>query len=295
MPERFEVKPKEADQRLDKLLRQRYPDLSFGATQKLIRGGRVRVNGKRAKAADRIDVGAIITLPFQGEQAGVKAHSLAALSLYEDDTMLIINKPQGLAVQGGSNVQQHVAKMIEGTDLRLVHRLDRDTSGILVLAKGALNAKHLTRAFADQNVSKAYVALVPDVPKDAGTLSMPIGKVLVGGEGRMEVRPDGQEAETEFSVLQRGTGGVLVKLTPKTGRTHQLRVHCAAVFGGIFGDTKYGDAKERAKSLRLHAWQIEIIQPDTGETISVEAPLPSAFEQELQRLDLSLPQIWSPA
>ena len=145
MPERFEVLEKEANQRLDKLLRQRFPALGFGATQKLIRGGRVRVNGRRAKAADRINAGAEITLPYQGPPDSTpkahstphsNIHSLDSLKVYEDACLLALNKPQGLAVQGGSKVQTHIAQMIEGADLRLVHRLDRDTSGLLILAKG---------------------------------------------------------------------------------------------------------------------------------------------------------------
>ena len=272
--------------------------------KKLIRAGRVRVDGKRAKAADRMGVGAQITLPYQGEQAGGQAglhsHGLESLKIYEDSSLLAINKPQGLAVQGGSKVQSHIAKMIEGSDLRLVHRLDRDTSGVLILAKGALNAKHLTHAFSDQSVSKSYLALVPQAPKDRGTLNLPLGKILIGGEGRMAIDPEGQEAVTDFEVLGRSlmdkTGACLLKLQPRTGRTHQLRVHCAHVFGGIFGDTKYGEANMRASSLRLHAWQLSLNAPlDTGEVLHLKAPLPDAFIKDMQRLDLNLPDIWSPA
>ena len=294
MPERFEVRAGEAEQRLDKLLRQRFPDLGFTQTQKLIRGGRVRVNGKRAKAADRMTAGVIITLPFQRTPATPRTHNLTSLTLYEDKALLIVNKPQGLAVQGGSHVRQHMAQMIEATDLRLVHRLDRDTSGALVLAKGALSAKHLAQAFADQAIEKTYLALVPTALHDQGTLRLPLAKVLVGGEGRMQVHPEGQEAITNFKVLGRSSGGCLLKLTPQTGRTHQLRVHCAHRFGGIFGDLKYGQAKACADSLRLHAWQVALPHPETGEALRAEAPLPDVFSKDLKRLDLYLPKIWSP-
>lgn len=296
MPERFEVRASEADQRLDKLLRQRFPNLSFGQTQKLIRGGRVRVDGKRAKAADRPTKGATITLPYQGEgQPQPKsATGLEGLKIFEDDTLMAINKPAGLAVQGGSSLKVHIAKMLEGTDLRLVHRLDRDTSGLLLLAKGALAAKQLTRAFAGQEVEKTYLALVPQADVDEGRLTLALTKVLQGGEGRMAVSPEGQEAVTDFAVLARGPAAVLMALKPKTGRTHQLRVHCAHVFGGIFGDSKYGEAKNLTKGLCLHAWKAGLTHPETGETLSLEAPLPSFLETELAKYDLTLPQTWSP-
>ena len=304
MPERFEVTTKEADQRLDKLLRQHYPDLGFGDTQKLIRGGRVRVNGKRAKAAARIEAGAIITLPYQWtaehkERTAERGGSpLDRLAVHQDETMMVINKPAGLAVQGGSAVATHVAEMIEGTDMRLVHRLDRDTSGLLVLSKGALNAKHLTQAFADHSVEKSYLALVPEAAQDEGRLDLPLKKILVGGEGMMAVAAgdeEAQEAITEFRVLARAEDGTcLIQFSPKTGRTHQLRVHAAHMFGGILGDSKYGDAHHRAKSLRLHAWRLKLPHPDTMEMISLEAALPADFSGHLARLEIDLPQEWSP-
>lgn len=296
MPERFEVGASEADQRLDKLLRQRFPALSFGQTQKLIRGGRVRVNGKRAKAADRIAKGALVTLPYQGEAQApaTQSQDLGAFQIYEDGHLIALNKPAGLAVQGGSAVKTHIAGMLEGTELRLVHRLDRDTSGLLLLGKGALMAKLLTRAFAEQAVQKSYLALVPQAAKDQGTLTQPLKKILVGGEGRMAVAPDGQEAVTDFQVLARSETAALLRLSPKTGRTHQLRVHCAEVFGGIFGDSKYGVAKERSRGLCLHAWRAELAHPETGEALALDAPLPSSFQQTLGRYDLELAEEWSP-
>lgn len=311
MPERFEVRAQEADQRLDKLLRQRFPALSFGQTQKLIRGGRVRVDGRRSKAADRIERGAIVTLPFQGEPEAPppqSASQIAAFKIYEDESLVALNKPAGLAVQGGSGVKTHVAAMIEQTDLRLVHRLDRETSGLLLLAQGALAAKHLTRAFANQEVQKSYLAVVATVPSDQGQLRLPLQKILVGGEGRMAIAPpdggrdgarDGQgvraqEAVTDFEVLDRRAAGVLIRLSPRTGRTHQLRVHSAHVFGGIYGDSKYGDSRDRAKLLMLHAWQARLSHPETSETLEIEAPPPDAFMAVLDRLEFKIPQQWKP-
>ena len=186
MPERFEIQRNEADQRLDKLLRQHFPNLTFGQAQKLIRGGRVRVDGRRAKAADRIPAGAVLTLPYQGTIKGETpcAPALDKYKLYEDETLLALNKPAGLAVQGGSGVQTHVAGLIADTNLRLVHRLDRDTSGALLLGKGALAAKQLTRCFANQGVERRYLAVVMHADQGSGTLNLWLRKTLCGGEGR---------------------------------------------------------------------------------------------------------------
>ena len=304
MPERFAVQLREADQRLDKLLRQRFPALSFGQTQKLIRSGRVRVDGRRAKARDPVPAGAMVTLPYQGQDQGQEtalppAHAaLAKLRLYGDDSLVAIDKPAGLAVQGGTLVKTHVAGLIAGTDLRLVHRLDRETSGLLLLGQGALNAKVLTRAFARQEVEKTYLAVVPRVDRQAGTLTFPLKKALVGGEGRRVIAsPQTQGAQmavTDFEVLGRSAAGVLLRLAPRTGRTHQLRVHCAQAFGGIFGDSKYGAAQDRASRLLLHAWRLQLAHPETGEALALEAALPPAYVQALETLRLSLPETWSP-
>ncbi|MGB0717694.1 MAG: RluA family pseudouridine synthase [Alphaproteobacteria bacterium] len=301
MPERFEVRTKEAEQRLDKLIRQRFPALSFGQTQKLIRGGRVRVDGKRSKAADRVSLGAIVTLPYQGGRRQVHQERLRLfddIKLYQDAEMIVINKPAGLAVQGGSAVKHHIAKMIDGTDLKLVHRLDKDTSGVLILANGALTAKILTRNFADQTVEKKYLAVVPRVSRDEGTIKLPVVKLIVGGEGRMAIaqsqQASSQEAITNFEVLDRNSTGVLVQLSPKTGRTHQLRVHSAHVFGGIYGDTKYGSSKDHASTLLLHAWRVQLPHPSTEESLSLEAAPPDTFLAALRRLNLNLPQTWKP-
>jgi len=179
-----------------------------------------------------------------------------------------------------------------------VHRLDRDTSGLLLLAHGALMAKHLTRAFADQAVRKTYLAVVADVEGQEGQLNLPLRKILQGGEGRMVVAkaddPEAQSAVTDFSVLAHGAGGVLVGLQPRTGRTHQLRVHCTQAFGGIYGDSKYGQAKDRTRGLMLHAWQADLEHPQTGEPLRLEAAPPPAFLEALARLDLRVPEQWSP-
>ena len=296
MPEQFKVGAADADQRLDKLLRQRFPALSFGQTQKLIRGGRVRVDSKRARAADRIAQGAMVTLPYQGavQAPASRSQDLVAFQIYEDASLIALNKPAGLAVQGGSAVKTHIAGLLAGTELRLVHRLDRDTSGLLLLGKGALMAKALTAAFADQTVQKSYLALVPSAVEDQGRLTWPLKKILLGGEARMAPAPKGQAAVTEYQVLARSKTAALLRLAPRTGRTHQLRVHCTEQFGGIFGDHKYGAAKDRASGLCLHAWRVALAHPETREPLALEAPLPRRFQETLVRHDLGLAETWSP-
>jgi len=301
----LEITADQAGQRLDRLVKGLAPHIGFGAQQKWFRTGQVRLNGKRVKGAERVEVGDALRLPPQAqrhnerEDAGpdpVLVAQLQACTIFDDGQVLAFNKPSGLAVQGGSKTPRHVDGALPafaneaGEMPRLVHRLDRDTSGVLMVGRGRETAAFLTKAFAARDARKTYFAIVAAWPEgeDAGVISAPLIKARLGGEEKVYVdyeHEDAQDAETLFRVERRAANGlVLLSLEPRTGRTHQLRVHAAHFGGPIMGDGKYGKRLTgewtAPKRLYLHAAKLELTHPD-GSLISLNAPLPSAFEEAL--------------
>ncbi len=326
------VAPDEAGMRLDRWFRAHYPALSFGHLQKLIRSGQVRVDGGRVKTNARLEPGQAVRIPPLGRGAidddndmvvlpgtlgsgkasrtataprekgtprrpASDAEALRAMTLYEDDEVFVFNKPQGLAVQGGSGLTRHVDAMLEalrdkkGQKPRLVHRLDRDTSGVLVVARTRLAAQKLAESFRKRSTRKVYWALVRGVPKPKqGRISTWIGKEG-GPEGeRMQVAHHGDDnashAVSVYSVVETaGQKLAWLSMRPITGRTHQLRVHAAHIGHPIIGDPKYFEAEESwdfpggiQKKLHLHARRIVIPHPRGG-TLDVTAPLPLHMQQ----------------
>lgn len=291
------VDPGEAGVRLDRWFRRRWPHLSQGQLQKLIRSGQVRVDGARAKADSRLEAGAQVRVPPLPDKADVAeerkgldprdAAFARSLVLYEDEEVLALNKPSGLAVQGGTKTLRHVDRLLsawgEGpTRPRLVHRLDRDTSGVLVLGKTPGAAAKLAGAFARRRAEKTYWAIVAGFPKPGeGVLELPLVKKGVG-DREMVVPAEPKElgaepAETEFVTLARaGPRAAWMALRPHTGRTHQLRAHMKAMGHPILGDPKYGDEASRELSgdlkLQLHARRLALPHPSRG-TLILEAPL----------------------
>ena len=306
------IEADQAGQRLDRLVKTLAPQTGFGALQKWFRTGQVRLNGKRVKGAERVAVGDLLRLPPQAAGDPIVSRdaadaqtsadprlveSLRSVILLDHGPVLAFDKPAGLAVQGGSRTTRHVDGALpafagEGGEIpRLVHRLDRDTSGVLVTGRGRAAAAALTRAFAAREARKTYFALVAGWPEglEAGVIDAPLRKGRVGGEERVfvysEGHADAQTAETLFHVERRGADGrVLLSLEPRTGRTHQLRVHLAHAGGAILGDGKYGQSLSsnwRApRRLYLHAARLEIEHPDGG-LLKLDAPLPSAFSEAL--------------
>ena len=305
----------QAGQRLDRLVKALAPHVGFGAQQKWFRTGQIRLNGKRVKGAERVAVGDLLRLPPQAAREPSGSHtsadsraggpapdpwlveSLRAAILLDQGPVLAFDKPAGLAVQGGSKTTHHVDGALPafageaGEIPRLVHRLDRDTSGVLVTGRGREAAAALTQAFADREARKTYFALVASWPEgqEAGVINAPLRKGRVGGEERVfvdsEGHADAQAAETLFQVERRGRNGrVLLSLEPRTGRTHQLRVHLAHAGGAILGDGKYGQRLPAdwaaPKRLYLHAARLEIAHPEGG-MLRLDAPLPSAFDEAL--------------
>lgn len=289
----------EADQRLDRWFKRHFPAVAHGQLSKLLRTGQIRVDGKRAKANQRLEAGQSIRIPPLGDaqphlqfakpvrrDTETGAELIEAV-LYRDDEMIAINKPAGLAVQGGSGTTKHIDGALDSLRFgaperpRLVHRLDKDTSGVLVLARSQRAARRLTHAFRAKSALKVYWALVVGEPKPAsGQIELPIGKLPGKAGEKMAVdHENGQTAVTRYVTLEKlGRRAALVALYPVTGRTHQLRVHMEAIGTPILGDGKYGGAEAFlqgegvSRKLHLHARAIRIPDED-GVPVEVIAPL----------------------
>jgi 23S rRNA pseudouridine955/2504/2580 synthase len=301
-----EVAADEAGLRLDRWFRRHYPALTHARLEKLLRTGQVRVDGGRAKASQRLEAGQAIRVPPIGEAAARAQiptapvserdrRALEAAILHIDASVIALDKPAGLAVQGGSKQDKHLDGMLDALAFeaperpRLVHRLDRETSGVLLLARTARAAAALTRSFRESETEKVYWAIVAPVPSPLeGRIDHRLLKQPGQGGERVRVDEDeGLRAVTEYRTLDRaGRNVAWLELRPLTGRTHQLRAHCAAIGSPILGDDKYGrrDAVsgglDLPKGLMLHARAIRIPHPDGGE-LRVEAPVPAHFRRAL--------------
>jgi 23S rRNA pseudouridine955/2504/2580 synthase len=289
--------------RLDRWFKRHYPHVVHSALEKLLRTGQVRVDGGRAKANIRLEKGQTIRVPPLPKpvEEGVEVRKSEAnpkdkafvrsLTVYEDDDILVVNKPHGLAVQGGSKTDRHLDGLLtaaasDGQRPRLVHRLDRDTSGVMVLGKTPAAAAHLAKAFRQRETKKLYWAMTHGVPNPrVGRIDLALSKQM-GTDGRERVRisdPDGevgQHAVTRYAVVDHAADEVaFVALMPVTGRTHQVRAHCAAIGAPVIGDPKYGGAASKLrgaldKRLHLHARALRIEHPN-GKIMTFTAP-PSA-------------------
>ena len=301
----------EAGMRLDRWFRAHFPDVAFGHLQKLLRSGQIRVDGKRVKTNSRLEPGQSIRVPpLDAAAAAAKRQrpagpndELRPLLLYEDDAVLVFNKPAGLAVQGGSGLSRHVDQMLKawrdrrGQKPRLVHRLDRETSGVLVVARTRLAASRLAAAFRSRSTRKVYWALVAGVPKPRhGRISTWLAR---GGDSeKVAVVEHGSDeashAVTHYSVVDRvGTSLAWLTMRPVTGRTHQLRAQAAHIGHPILGDPLYFDLKDWTlpggiqNRLHLHARRIVIPHPDGG-TVDVTAPLPPHMQQSWNLLGFDI-------
>ncbi len=287
----------EAALRLDRWFRRHYPALGHGRLEKLLRTGQIRVDGKRVRSGDRLSAGQEVRVPALAELpppapalsvAPAEAARLRRQILHQDAAVIVLNKPPGLAVQGGTRVERHLDGLLDalrfGNDERprLVHRLDRDTSGVLLIARTAAAAAFLTRAFRDRATRKIYWALVAGRPKPAqGRIDLALAKR--SGAGGERVRPDAEEgkrAVSQYRVVESaGERASWLALLPLTGRTHQLRAHCAAIGTPILGDFKYGAAQAllaglpTTRQLHLHARALALPHPQGG-VLRVAAPLP---------------------
>jgi 23S rRNA pseudouridine955/2504/2580 synthase len=298
------VAGEEGELRLDRWFKRHYPALGHGRLEKLLRTGRIRVDGKLARSGDRVTAGQAILLPALGDMAPPAAPAARLVSpsdeamlqhavLHRDDALIVLNKPPGLAVQGCSGTDRHLDGLLDALRFgsaerpRLVHRLDKETSGVMVIARTPAAAAFLTRAFREKTTRKIYWAIVVGLPKPAqGRIDLPLTKFP--GRGRERVRTDaedGKRAVTWYRVIDSvGARASWVALQPVTGRTHQLRAHCAALGTPILGDAKYGAAAAHLagvpgqKWAHLHARALAIPHP-AGGVLRVAAPLPRHMRQ----------------
>jgi 23S rRNA pseudouridine955/2504/2580 synthase len=300
------VAPEDGEQRLDRWFRRLFPQVTQGQVQKYLRTGQIRVDGKRAEANLRLMGGETIRIPplppagakpLKPKTSDREAEALRELVLFKDDWVIALNKPAGLAVQGGSKLDRHLDAMLDslafdGERPRLVHRLDRDTSGVLLLARTRQAAQRLGLTFRDHHTRKYYWAIVTGVPKPhQGKINAPLAK-LGGARGeRMEIDEDeGRDAVTLYQVVDHAMKAAWVALWPLTGRTHQLRAHMEAIGTPILGETKYTREIHPAEvelsfpdlgnvRLHLHARRLILPHPSGKGKIDVSAPLPPEMKK----------------
>ena len=317
--ETIEVKSSEAGIRLDRWFRVHFPDVGYAYLQKLLRTGQIRVDSRRVEANERLEAGARVRVPKVVRQEKKPAapavkpplglskadrSRIEHMILYEDDHVLVLNKPFGLAVQGGTGTKRHIDGMLAGMAdrfgdrPRLVHRLDRDTTGVLLVAKHRDAAAKLGRIFQTRSAAKTYWALVKGVPKPhQGKVEAPLVKAAgPDGDRVRKALPGEQEvamhATTHYSLIDRvASKAAWMSLKPVTGRQHQLRAHMALIGHPIVGDNKYGGdkntpAEQIEDKLHLHARRLVLPHPYSGGKIDVTAPLPEHMKKTWELLGL---------
>lgn len=331
------VEVDEGDQRLDRWLKRRFPHLNQIRIEKMCRKGELRVDGGRVKPASRVQVGQTVRvppLPEPGDEprpprisrvSDADAEMIQNAVIYRDRDILALNKPPGLAVQGGSKTERHVDGMAEALIFdadekpRLVHRLDRDTSGVLLMARTRRVANALTTAFRARETRKIYWAAVAGVPQPKmGTIRFALEKSLghgPGGAGEkmycvdprdMDAHPDAKRATTDYAVLSAlGQRACWAALVPITGRTHQLRAHMAEIGHPIIGDGKYGGSGQEnlgdgwgaslggevSKKLHLHARSLTLTHPISGARLTLTAPLPAHMQRTWDQVGWSVSDV----
>jgi 23S rRNA pseudouridine955/2504/2580 synthase len=295
--------------RLDRWFRRNLPEASFNMVSRWARTGQLRVDGKRATPGDRLAVGQQIRIPpaepSPNARPVLQRRSLSEdeiafvneLVIYRDAAAIVLNKPPGLATQGGTKTKVHVDALLDGLvdpgepRPKLVHRLDKDTSGVLLVARTARAAAFFSKAFSGRTARKIYWALAMGVPSpDEGTIDLPIAKQPGTGGEKMHVdEANGLAARSRYRLIERaGNRAAWLELQPLTGRTHQLRVHLAAIGHPIVGDGKYAGQEafltgSISRKLHLHARRLRIDHPDGGK-IDITAELPAHFAESLAGL-----------
>ena len=295
--------------RLDRWFKRHLADTSFTTVAKWARTGQLRVDGARATPGDRLSAGQVIRVPPPEPKAAPapkrerpplsddQTAFIREMVIHQDAAAIVINKPPGLATQGGTKTVEHVDALLDGLRFeaegrpKLVHRLDKDTSGALLVARNARAAGYFAKSFSGRTARKVYWALVVGVPSiEDGMIELPIAKQPGTGGEKMHVdEAEGQPARSRYRVIERaGNRAAWVELQPFTGRTHQLRVHMAAIGHPIVGDGKYGGQAAFltggvSRKMHLHARRIRIDHPDGG-AIDVSAELPAHFAESMALL-----------
>lgn len=280
--------------RLDRWFKAHYPEIPHSRLEKFLRKGEVRVDGGRAKSNRRVAQGEIIRIPPLPESSSAKPAAAAPedaafindLVLYQDDAIIALNKPSGLAVQGGSRTRRHIDAMAgalakDGVAPRLVHRLDKDTAGLLILARTRRAAQLLGAAFKSHKIEKIYWAVTVGCPNPRqGRIDLPLTKAS-GISGHEKMVPDpgkgAKAAVTDFQLIEEAGPAAFVALRPVTGRTHQLRAHMAAIACPILGDRKYGGEaaiiEGTQSKLHLFCRSMTFVNPSSGRKMTLSAPL----------------------
>jgi 23S rRNA pseudouridine955/2504/2580 synthase len=309
----FTVAPDDDGIRLDRWFKRHLPEASFNMVSRWARTGQLRVDGKRAGPGDRIEAGQSIRVPpaeptaaaaperAKPERKQLSEDEVAFVNeivIHRDPHAIVVNKPPGLATQGGTKTPTHLDGLLDGladdkgNRPKLVHRLDKDTSGVLLVARTARSAGFFSKAFSGRTARKVYWAIVTGVPDIAdGFIDLPLAKQPGTGGEKMHVEEGegGLPARTRYRMIERaGNRAAWLELQPLTGRTHQLRVHMAAIGHPILGDGKYGGPDAFltgaiSRKLHLHARRLRIDHPD-GETLDVTAELPTHFAETLANL-----------
>ena len=298
--------------RLDRWLKRHLPEVGFATVARWARTGQIRVDGARAKPDDRLTKGQVLRIP-PGNPARAKTPprrreltedqkaQARGMVIKETPNAIVLNKPPGLATQGGSKTFSHVDGLLDafvegdGPRPRLVHRLDKDTSGVLLIARTPGSAAAFSKRFAGRSAKKVYWALVVGVPEQhVGEIDAPLAKQPGTGGEKMHVDTEGgQPAKTRYRVVERaGNRAAWLELEPLTGRTHQLRVHCAAMGHPIVGDGKYGGQEafltgSVSRKMHLHARRLIISQPGGGQ-LDVTAELPEHFAATMEQMGFAL-------
>jgi len=312
----FAVTEEDDGIRLDRWFKRNLPEVSFSQVSRWARTGQLRLDGKRAAPGDRILAGQSIRVPPQTEEqapAPKKAPARPTLTddevefvrglvIHQDKAAIVVNKPPGLATQGGTKTNEHLDRLLDGLAEeggprpKLVHRLDKDTSGALLVARTPRAAAAFSKSFSGRTARKVYWAIVTGVPSiDDGMIDLPLGKQPGSGGEKMHVdeSESGLPSRTRYRVLdQAGNRAAWVELQPMTGRTHQLRAHMLAIGHPILGDGKYGGQDAFltgaiSRKLHLHARRIRIDHPDGGR-IDVTAELPDHFAATIETLGFDM-------
>lgn len=287
--------------RLDKVVSNLEQEISREAIQRMIKTGKILVNNKQEKASFKTTVGDVITLEEEiPEEVELKPQEMPLDIIYEDDDMLVINKEKGIVVHPGNGnpdgtlanaVMAKCKGSLSGISGKIrpgiVHRIDKDTSGLIIVAKNDTAHINLSKQIQDRKVKKTYIALVRGVIKEnEATINMPIGRSSKDRK-KMAVTKDGKEAITHFKVLKRYNGFTLLEVKIETGRTHQIRVHLSEIGYPIVGDEVYSNGKNPfgVKGQMLHAEKLELKHPRTGKDLTFEAPVPKYFANIINQLE----------
>ena len=308
--QQIEVKPDDDDIRIDRWFKRHFPHVGFGQLQKAMRKGSIRLDGKRVKGKEHVLAGQIIRVPPFGTVDQTTAHNkdnvrqlsdadvadVQSWILYQDDAVIAVNKPAGLPTQGGTGQSRHMDGLLDALRFgsphrpKLVHRLDKDTSGVLLIARTPKAAASLAKSFQTRETDKRYWALVMGMPKrEEGQIRLKMEKAPIKGNERMVVSNTGKPSITDFTVVDRASPrAAWLALKPHTGRTHQLRLHCAEMGHPIVGDGKYGGAEafltgSISRKLHLHSHMVRFNHPDGG-VVEVTAPLPDHMQASFDML-----------